>query len=189
LSRKPLAPAFSVVDVLVQVESGQYQDPCPGPVPGEPGGCLDAVHLGHAHVHQDHVGVQAPGLGQCLAAVAGLAGDGQVGLGFQQHPQALADEVLVIGDQDADHGSPSPSGSRARTANPPPGRGPACSSPPNIATRSRIPASPCPPAGAWLPGFLDTGKLPPRAPGKSRQDPREPVLHRAEQYPARAQAS
>ena len=35
----------------------------------------------------------------------------------------------------------------------------------------------------------DTGKLPPRAPGKSRQDPREPVLHRAEQYPARGQAS
>ena len=40
----------------------------------------------------------------------------EIWLGFQQHPQALADQVLVVGDQDADHdGSPArqPSGSRA----------------------------------------------------------------------------
>jgi hypothetical protein len=40
-------------------------------------------------------GVQEPGLGQCLATVAGSPGDGQVRLVFQQHRQALADEVLV----------------------------------------------------------------------------------------------
>ena len=65
----------------------------------------------------------APGAGppQGLAAVGGLSGDGQIRLGFEQHPQALPDEVLVVGDQDADHDRTrddrsSPSGSRARTA-------------------------------------------------------------------------
>ena len=45
----------------------------------------------------------------------------------------------------ADHGA-SASGKRARTRQPPPGRGPAVSVPPNMPTRSRMPTSPCPPA-------------------------------------------
>jgi hypothetical protein len=110
-----------VIHVLVQVEGGQHQDPRPAPGLDQPGGGFDAVHAGHADVHQDHVGVKQPGLGQRLAAVAGLPGHGQVRLRFEQHSQAFADEVLVVGDQDADHdgtraGRPSPSGSRARTA-------------------------------------------------------------------------
>ncbi len=73
------------------------------PALDEPGGCLDAVHPGHADVHQDHVGVQQPCLVKRLAAVGGLPRDSQVRLGFKQHPQSLADEVLIVGDQDADH--------------------------------------------------------------------------------------
>src|ERR1035441_5254171 len=134
------------VNVLIEVEGGQHQDPRPAAAPDEQRGCLDPVQLGHADVHQDYVGIQPSCLRQRLAAVPGLAGDAEVRLGLQQHPQALADEDLIIDDQDADHGGPSPIGSRARTAKPPPGCGPASSSPPNIATRSRMPASPCPPA-------------------------------------------
>jgi hypothetical protein len=47
-----------MVDVLVQVEGGQHQDPRPGIRLDEPGGGLDAVHLRHADVHQDHVRIQ-----------------------------------------------------------------------------------------------------------------------------------
>jgi hypothetical protein len=47
-----------VVDVLVQIEGGQHQDPRAGATLDEPGGCFDAVHLGHADVHQDDVRVQ-----------------------------------------------------------------------------------------------------------------------------------
>src|SRR5262249_45020263 len=136
----------SVVDVLVEVEGGQHEDLGPAAALGELGGCLDPVESGHADVHQDDVGGQGACLCQCLAAVARLAGDAQIWLGFQQHPQALPDQVLVVGDQDADHDG-SPTGSRAQTVNPPPGRGPARRSPPNTATRSRMPASPWPPPG------------------------------------------
>jgi hypothetical protein len=65
-----------VVDVLVQVERGQHQDPRPAPGLDEPGCRLKAVHVGHADVHQDHVGIKQPRLGEGLAPVAGFAGDG-----------------------------------------------------------------------------------------------------------------
>ena len=94
---------------------------------GEPGGCLDAVESGHADVHQDDVGVQAACLGQCLAAVAGLAGDGRSGSASSSIRRPSRIEVLVVGDQDADHDRRAGAaiGSRAQTVNPPPGRGPA----------------------------------------------------------------
>jgi hypothetical protein len=37
------------------------------------------------------------------------------GSAFEDHPEAGADEALVVGEQDADHRA-DPSGSRARTA-------------------------------------------------------------------------
>ena len=134
-----------VVDVLVEVEGGQHEDLGPAAASGKLGGCLDAVESGHADVHQDDVRVQAACLCECLAAVAGFARDAEIWFGFHQHAQALADQVLVVGDQHADHGG-SPIGSQAQTVNPPPGRGPARRSPPNSATRSRMPVNPCPPA-------------------------------------------
>src|SRR5579862_292963 len=141
-----------VVDVLVKVEGGQHEDLGPAAGLGELGGGLDPVESGHADVHQDDVRVQSARLGQCLASVPGLARHAEIWFGFQQHPQALADQVLVVGDQDADHVG-SPIGRRAVTVNPPPGRGSARSSPPNTATRSRMPASPWPPVSAGGTGF------------------------------------
>ena len=53
--------------------------------------------------------------------------------------EARPDEALVVAEQDADH-----SGRRARTAKPPPSRGPVSSSPPKTDTRSCMPSEPVP---------------------------------------------
>src|SRR5262249_59676397 len=81
-------------------------------------------------------------------AVLGLADDLQVRPGFQDHPEPAADQGLVIAQQHPDgHDGPSPgSGKATRTANPPPGRGPAAHVPPCSAARSPMPISPRPPA-------------------------------------------
>ena len=52
-----------------------------------------------------------------LAAVARLAHHLDVRLGFEDHPEAAADERLVVDQQDADviAPAPAPAGSRART--------------------------------------------------------------------------
>jgi hypothetical protein len=53
------AGAERVVDVLVEVEGGQHENPRPVAVAGLGGdlpGRLDAVHDRHAHVHEHHVG-------------------------------------------------------------------------------------------------------------------------------------
>src|SRR5690606_10535787 len=106
---------------------------------------------------------------QRLRAVGGLDRDGEVGLGVDDHPEAGAHELLVVDERDLhdvghagswesgrtggteDAGGPVGvvgSGAAAgtgivnRTRQPPPGRGPAVTEPPNIAARSRIPSSP-----------------------------------------------
>ena len=51
-----------------------------------------------------------------LRAVAGLGDDADLRVGLEDHPEAGADERLVVGDQDADGhaGTPASSGRRAR---------------------------------------------------------------------------
>ena len=49
-----------------------------------------------------------------LAPVRRLADDLDVGLGVEDHPEAGADERLVVGDQDPDHSCGASSGSCAR---------------------------------------------------------------------------
>jgi hypothetical protein len=98
-----------------------------------------------------------------LGAVGHLADHGDVLLDIQQHLEAGAHQRLVVGEQDLDrpvpprfrqslapvHGEAACSGGsgrRARTWKPPPGRGPAVSSPPSSAARSRMPTMPWPPS-------------------------------------------
>jgi len=50
----------------------------------------------------------------CLQAVGCLADDFDVLLSVEDHAKAVADERLVVGDQDADH-VPAADGRRART--------------------------------------------------------------------------
>ena len=67
---------------------------------------LDPVELGHPHVHQHDVGAQPLGLGDAGRAVGRLADDLEIGHGLERHPQAGADELEVVDEQDADaHGT------------------------------------------------------------------------------------
>src|SRR4051812_31163250 len=138
--------AQSAVHVLVQVEGGEHKDAGARARSCEPGGGLDAVQLRHPHVHDDDVGVVPPGLREGLHPGARLADDLEVGFGVEHEPQPLPHQVLVVGQHQPDHAGWS-LGRRARTPNPPSGRGPAVSSPPNNAARSRIPVRPWP--GSW----------------------------------------
>ena len=90
-------------------------------------------------------GRRARGQADRLVAVGGLADHLDAVLGVQQRPEPGPDQRLVVGQQHPDHWSPlSSRGRRAWTRKPPPGRGPAVSSPPRAATRSRMPRMPLP---------------------------------------------
>ena len=135
-----------LVDVLIELEGGEDEDTRPlARQRGQLAGRLEAAHLRHLDVHQDDVRSLATCGFDSLTTGARLSDNLEVVLGFEDHPQAGTDEGLVIGEQDADHDAPSPSGKRARTRYPPPGRGPASSSPLNRRMRSRMPMSPRPP--------------------------------------------
>ena len=120
------AGAERLVDVLVEVEGREDQDP--GLAVGRedlPGG-LKAVQLGHPNVHEHDVGLKARSLMNGLVAVGGLGHDVDVVLAGEQHPEARAHHRLIVGHEDAD-------GHRRRlavTMNPPPFAAPAVISPP-----------------------------------------------------------
>ena len=84
-------------------------------------------------------------------AVGRLADDLDVRLVREDHPEAGADELLVVDEEDADRHRQAPAdgavGRRSaggRETRNPPGTGPASKRPPNTATRSRIPIRPRP---------------------------------------------
>ena len=120
------AGADRLVDVLVQVEGGEDEDARVGATCDEISGRLDPVEIGHPDVHQDHVREQtARGL-DCLEAVLGLADHLELRPRLEDHPEAAANERLVVSQEDLDGHS---SGKRADTAKPPSARGPAARSP------------------------------------------------------------
>src|SRR5581483_10035303 len=133
------------VDVLVEVEGGENEDARARSRCVEPAGCVDAVELGHADVHDDDVGVELTGEAQRFASVGGFADDLDVALQFEDEPEALPYEGLVVGEQDARHRGGGVRGIRAWRRKPPRVMGPASSSPPSRFTRSRMPIRPCPP--------------------------------------------
>ena len=66
-------------------------------------GRLRAVHLGHAQVHEHDVG---PGVAcevDGLGAVGGGPDDLEVVDQADEHRQSVADDALVVGDDDTDH--------------------------------------------------------------------------------------
>src|ERR1022692_3592196 len=132
-----------VVDVAIEAERGQDQDPCRWLCPDDPPGCLDAIQHRHPDVHDHYVGPQPARGRDGVLPVAGLAHDGDRRLAVQDLAQSDPDQCLVVRDEDRGHVS----GSRTRTAKPPPGREPASNLPPYRLTRSRIPTRPWPPPG------------------------------------------
>ena len=156
--------ADRLVDVLVGLEGGQddHLDPGQVVVGGDAPGGFQAVHPGHPDVHQHHVGALAAGQVDRLRAVGGLAHHLEVVGRVDQHVEPGADQRLVVGEQDPDHGACLPPGRGRRLwsaaglvgegqpggdPEAAAGPGPASTAPPTAAARSRIPASPCPPPG------------------------------------------
>ena len=76
-------------------------------------------------------------------AVGCRTDDLDVVAGVEQRRETRADQALVVGEQDADHGA-GLTGRRALTRNPPPGRNPADRLPPSAVARSRMPVIPLP---------------------------------------------
>src|SRR5918994_2920179 len=127
--------------ILVEVEGGQHDHAHISElaVGGDPACGLEAVNDRHADVHENDVwAVRAHPL-DGLGAGRGLAAHLDVVGALEQHPEARADERLVVGEQDSDaHAEALGVGSRACTRMPPPGAAPAWSVPPTAAARSRI---------------------------------------------------
>ena len=77
---------------------------------GDVSGCFDAVHAGHAHVHEDHVG-QRPVIGvQLVECVDGglpvlrRGDDGDVGHVVEHELEAESCQSLVVHEHHTDHG-------------------------------------------------------------------------------------
>src|SRR5690606_17756073 len=155
---------------LVEVEGGE-QDDARAPL-GRVGGRedaprrLDAVHDGHTDVHEHDVGARAGRERDALEPVARLPHELEVGLRADEHPDARAEERLVVDEGDADllgHRAGSSRvgaagggplgwyGSQAVTTKLSPS-GPARSRPPLRLARSLIPAMPCPTAAVATTG-------------------------------------
>ena len=62
---------------------------------------LDAVQLRHRDVHQHDVGLELRHAPQRFLAVADLAHDGDVARRLQQRLQAVAQQDVIVGDDDA----------------------------------------------------------------------------------------
>ena len=92
--------------VLVQVEGRQDQDLRGGALSGDGRRRINAVHTGHAHIHEDDVGAQRTRLGQGRGAVGGLADDLNAVLGVENHAEAHAHERLVVGQHHRDRRIP-----------------------------------------------------------------------------------
>jgi hypothetical protein len=125
------AGAECFVDVFVESEGGEDQDPR-GVVGGnDPAGGLEPVELWHADVHQDHGRVKPRRLGHRFQSVACFGDDFHVLFAGEQHSEAGADHGLVVGDEDSDrHGRSGVSRRRVLSVNPPPFVVPAVISPP-----------------------------------------------------------
>ena len=88
--------------VFIQVEGGQDEHMAQGARSGDDAGGLDPIERGHADIHQYDIGLVELDQPQRGAPVRGLADDGYVVLGFEDHAEALTEERLVISQHDAD---------------------------------------------------------------------------------------
>ena len=61
-------------------------------------GRLDAVHTGHAHIHQHHVGLERLRQRHRFRAIARLADDRHVRLGTYHHRETGTNQLLIVGD-------------------------------------------------------------------------------------------
>src|SRR5699024_5420201 len=95
-----------VQGVLIVVE-GRQDDDLRGadlPAVGEAEdllGRLDPVDTGHAHIHEDDIGLLLADGIDAGHTIAGLTGHGHIGLGVDDHGEAGAHKRLVVDEDDA----------------------------------------------------------------------------------------
>src|SRR5699024_2385402 len=94
-----------VQGVLIIVEGGQDDDLRGADLPavGEAEdllGRFDPVDAGHAHVHEDDIGLLLADGVDAGHAIAGLTGHGHIGLGVDDHGEASAHKGLVVDEDD-----------------------------------------------------------------------------------------
>jgi hypothetical protein len=129
----------------VGVVGGQHEHSHARVVGAEAAGGLDTVELGHAQVHEHHIGFVAGDGGEGLVAVRDVGDDLEVGLPLEHAAQAVAHDGVVIDDQDTNrHGA----WISATRVVPPPGVLSTSSLPPSAARRLVSPSRPAPPAEA-----------------------------------------
>jgi len=71
-----------------------------GDLATENAGCVEAVHAGHADVHEDDVGMGGMGLIDGLLAIGGFAADFPAGMAGEHGGDHAADACVVIDEQD-----------------------------------------------------------------------------------------
>ena len=123
--------AERLVDVLVEVERRQDEDPRRVVGGEDPPRRLEPVELRHADVHQHDRRSEAGRLVDGLEPVGRLGHDFDLGIAREQHAEACSDHRLVVCDEDADaHRWWRSTGSRALRTKPPSGAVPAVIAPP-----------------------------------------------------------
>ena len=87
-------------DVFLVIEGGQHDHLAAGQLPVDLGRGHDAIHDGHADVHQDDIGVQRQRFFDGFLAVDGLTDHADALLDVQQRRDAFTHQALIVHDQD-----------------------------------------------------------------------------------------
>lgn len=74
----------------------------PGCAFGERPRDFEATASGHGDVEHHDVGPRLEGEGESAVAVLGLADEFEIGLGAEQRAHAVAEDAMVVGEQDPD---------------------------------------------------------------------------------------
>jgi hypothetical protein len=89
------------VDVLVAVEGGEDDEAGGGRFGADAGDGVDAAELGELQVHEGDVGSEGAVEGDGFESVGGFADDLDAGHDLEERDETLADDVVVVDDQDA----------------------------------------------------------------------------------------
>lgn len=68
----------------------------------EASGRRDAIEVGHGHVEDDDIGGELPGQFTGFEAVDAFADDGHIGPGFEEGSESIADNPVVVADDNLD---------------------------------------------------------------------------------------
>jgi hypothetical protein len=136
-------------DGVVVLEHRHRDDADVGSGGGEAACGFDAGHAGHRYVHQRDVGLKLKHGAHARGSVAREAADFDVLDRGEEVLHPLAEDGVVVDDEDADHWVCAVAhGNRTSTASPPLGPVASSTRPPSSAARSRIERSPTPGAAS-----------------------------------------